>query len=523
MQLVKDGDVTELTGMEMPDASSADDGDRLALDMAAAWARGERRPVEYYLDRHPKLQDSPGEVARLIYEEVCLRAELGEEVRAEELVRSFPGWARELRVMLDCHRLVRARLAPPEFPTVGETLGDFELLAELGRGAQGRVYLAAQPRLADRLVVLKVSLREDREYLSLARLQHTNIIPLYGVHDFPARRLQALCQPYFGGATLALLLDLLRPVPVALRTGRLLVEALDRVGRKSPLPLPARGPRTFLARASYTEAICWIGACLAEALQYAHEQGLVHLDLKPANVLLAADGQPLLLDFHLARRPIAVGQAVPEGMGGTPQYMSPEQRAAFDAAANRLPMPAAVDHCADVFALGRLLYCALSGAELGLGLPLPPLHRCNPQISVGLSDIVRCCMAHDPDDRYRDAAALAADLRFHLTDRPLRGVANRSLIERWGKWRRRQPYALLGVGLLLAVGATGATVGTTLLELQRDRQVRPAEASEAPAFQQARSTVRPACSAMTNRLPAQPRHPFPESARGRGSSLRVDG
>src|SRR5262249_2760202 len=162
---------------------------------------------------------------------------------------------------------------------------------------------------------------DHREFLCLARLQHTHIIPLYGVHDFPARNLRALCQPYLGGATLARLLDLLRPTPAARRTGRALVEALDRAGQGLPPALPGRGPRAALARAPYAEAVCWIGLCLAEALQHAHERGLVHL--KPSNVLLAADGQPLLLDFHLALHPVPVGESAPEGMGGTPEYMSP--------------------------------------------------------------------------------------------------------------------------------------------------------------------------------------------------------
>src|SRR5262249_6180260 len=139
---------------------------------------------------------------------------------AEELVRRFPRWTEELAVLLDCHRLMQSRLTPPLFPDVGSSLGDFRLVAELGRGSHGRIYLATQTGLADRPVVLKVTPRRAREHLSLARLQHTHIIPLHAVYDFPARNLRALCMPFLGGATLAPVLEFLRDQPLAQRTGQ---------------------------------------------------------------------------------------------------------------------------------------------------------------------------------------------------------------------------------------------------------------------------------------------------------------
>src|SRR5439155_24824652 len=217
--------------------------------------------------------------------------------------------------------------ATRRFPAAGETLGDFLLLAELGRGAQGPVFLASQLSLGDRPVVLKLTPCDASEHLSLARLQHTHIVPLYSVQDHPARGLRALCMPYFGGATLARLFEALRPVPPPQRTGQGLLDALDRAQSAAPQVAPARRRVSIAHRDNdYVQAICEIGACLADALQYAHDRGLVHLDLKPSNVLIAADGQPMVLDFHLARGPLHPDDEGPAWLGGTPGYMSPEQR-----------------------------------------------------------------------------------------------------------------------------------------------------------------------------------------------------
>ena len=117
-------------------------------------------------------------------------------------------------------------------------------------------------------------------------------------------------------------------MPVGRRTGQSLLDVLDRTQQASPWPQSGASPTgRFLARSSYVRAVCWIGACLADALQYAHERGLVHMDVKPSNILLTADGQPMLLDFHLAREPIPRDEPPAEGVGGTPGYMSPEQEA----------------------------------------------------------------------------------------------------------------------------------------------------------------------------------------------------
>ncbi|MFO0845252.1 MAG: hypothetical protein U0797_23195 [Gemmataceae bacterium] len=130
-----------------PPRPPAGPGECLAAEMASDWARGERRPAEHYLADQPALLDSSEVAVRLIYEEVCLRGEGGEGVSAEELGRRFPRLAGELAVMLDCHRLVEARLSPPAFPAPGEGAGRVPpRLRVLGRGARGCVFRDAAGR-----------------------------------------------------------------------------------------------------------------------------------------------------------------------------------------------------------------------------------------------------------------------------------------------------------------------------------------------------------------------------------------
>jgi serine/threonine protein kinase/tetratricopeptide (TPR) repeat protein len=442
-------------------------GRRLAAEMRQRWARGERPIAEEFFRADPRVQDQPEAALELIYEEYCLRRSSDDSEAEAEVLGRFPQWASQLRVMLDCHRVLEADHDSPKLPNVGDVVGGFRLVAELGRGSCGRVYLGTQTALADRPVVLKITPLDGSEHLSLARLQHTNIVPLHSVVDDTGRAIRILCMPYFGRATLA---SLLRQATDARRTGQCIIDAIDRVQEPIWLPAATAGAvRQMLSHVSYVRAMCWIAACLADALEFAHAHGLVHLDLKPSNVLLANDGQPMLLDFHLARAPVQAGGQPPENFGGTEDYMPPEQRAAMRSLQNGRPVETTVDGRADVYALGAILYESLGG-QLPITAGARPLSKLNARVSVGLSDIVTKCVADRPEDRYLHARDLADDLRRHASDQPLVGVANRSIAERWVKWRRRRPATLRGSATVAVVAGAVLVLATGTWMQWRDRR-----------------------------------------------------
>jgi serine/threonine protein kinase/Tfp pilus assembly protein PilF len=443
--------------------------EQLASQMAESWRRGERLLADELLLRHPQLLESREAAFRLICEEICLAEEAGVTLDMDKLTGRFPMWGTEIQRLLECHELLKLERVPPA--PADDILADFQTVLELGSGAQGRVVLARQISLSDRPVVLKITPCKGQEHLSLASLQHTHISPLYWVHEDMEKNQRVLCMPFFGTVTLHAVLHALAAKPPSERSGQDLLDVLDHAQSRLPISLPSQGPlRRFLGSESYVRAVCWIGSRLADALQYAHERNLAHLDLKPSNVLLGHDGQPLLLDFHLARAPIRPDGPRPAGIGGTPQYMSPEQRTLLNSLCDGKPLILPVDGRSDIFSLGLILY-QLLGRSLPWSRSLPRLEQCNPAVSPGLADILHKCLAEHPSARYQDARALAADLSRHLEHRPLHGVRNRSWTERWRKLQHRRP-GIIPIAVVMGVLAFAVALTGFLFHAARQRQAR---------------------------------------------------
>jgi serine/threonine protein kinase len=307
---------------------------------------------------------------------------------------------------------------------LGDRLGDFELLRVLGAGSYCRVYLARQTSLG-RLVALKVTTEDisGAEARTLARLEHAHIVQVFSEAIDAERGLRLLCMQYVPGATLETLRRALVERSRSDWGGRLILDLLDAAGSE-PVPLDpaALREREFLAGCSFDEAVCWFGARLAEALAHAHGLGVLHRDVKPANVLLNRYGRPLLADFNVAS---AVRGDGGDGsrVGGTLGFMAPEH---LDAFSGVIP-PEDVDERADVYSLGMVLFELLAGhpassvtrrtSLLEMVRELRALRSAGPPElpaeaagSAPLAAVVRRCLEPDPARRFANAAALAQAL-----------------------------------------------------------------------------------------------------------------
>jgi len=334
-----------------------------------------------------------------------------------------------------------------DIPLPGQTIayiGDYEIIEVIARGGMGVIYKARQ-RSLNRLVALKMLLggghasedfrrRFRQEAETAAKLQHPNIVPIYEVGEHEG-------QPYF---------------------------SMEYVEGPDLGKLATAQPLVPVAAAEHLKTV-------ADAVHYAHHQGVLHRDLKPSNILLGRDNRPRITDFGLARIEKADSNLTLSGqMLGTPGYLPPEQASLRRGQAGPY---------SDVYSLGATLYHLLTGRppfmagtaadtiqQVLSADPVSP-QRLNPRLPKDLNTICLKCLAKEPTRRYASAAALAEDLGRFLRGEPIlaRPV---SVGERLGLWAKRNPVVATLTGALaltLCVGAVAVLWQWRQAENQRQR------------------------------------------------------
>ena len=316
-----------------------------------------------------------------------------------------------------------ARFVPFEPAELARQFPQLEIIELLGQGGMGVVYKARQRQL-DRLVALKIlppqigqteafAERFTREARSLARLSHPRIVIIYDFGHTEAG-LYYFIMEYVDGT------DLRRVI----QTGEL----------------------------SASEALKIIPQ-ICEALQYAHEEGIVHRDIKPENILLNRKGQVRIADFGLAKlldRPATGPTSMLTKVGqqmGTPHYMAPEQ----------IEHPSEVDHRADIYSLGVVFYEMLTG-ELPLGRFAPPSQKA--QVDIRLDNVVLRTLEKEPERRYQHISEVKTDVEA-ISSGGRSGVSYRPAAD--DKLEAvRQRIRAPGIGLMIA-GLINCGIGLILL------------------------------------------------------------
>lgn len=494
--------------------------------------------------------DDPRVVA--VVQEYLAQLEQGLTPEREDYLRRHPELAPAIAQCLDGLELVRAvspgvkgstsrnlwstapdRAGPDAVPEFApRALGDFQIVRELGRGGMGVVYEAVQLSLGRR-VALKVLpfaatfdarqlQRFKNEAQAAALLHHTNIVPVYAVGS--DRGVHFYAMQLIEGQSLAVLLRQLREqAGLAVSVGangksksgamsQTDVGATDAyLGGVVPTEKPvsigvARSTagaslsvtaRTTRGGETHFQKVARLVLQAADALDHAHQLGIVHRDIKPANLLVNVAGTLWITDFGLAQFQTDTGLTRTGDMLGTFRYMSPEL-----AAGQRT----SVDHRTDIYSLGATFYELLTlepvfSGETRQELLYQILHEepraprsFHRSIPFELETIVLKALRKAPAERYATAAELAEDLRRFLQNRPI--LARRPTpLDRARKWARRHPSAVVAAVVLFAFGIVGLAVSNWLIAAEQqktadalDREKLRANESE-ELFRQAKQAV----------------------------------
>ncbi|MGC3969951.1 MAG: serine/threonine-protein kinase [Pirellulales bacterium] len=430
---------------------------RARLDLVFNRWKTSRPDAREALQDHPDFAEDESIVLELAYVAYQRRRGAGEDLDLQDYCRQFPEIEGTLQQVLEVDQYFSSNADllfddddPLEWPLPESTVGDFEIVKELGRGAFARVYLARERSLGARLVVLKMSKTDVGEAKTLGRLHHPHIVPIYSV-GATDDGCHLLCMPYCGESTIA---DFLHRKT---KNGELIsVSALLKDDGDEPKYPVVQLPGVWKSKSDYVEFVLQIGAALASGLAHAHSQGVLHLDLKPSNVLVMPDGRPLLLDFNLA----VDNQELQRKLGGTLPYMAPEVLASISSTED---VRRSIDGRADLFGLGVVLYQLLTFRlpfPAGkLDLPFSALaQRQIDQIAAArplwteqdrlvgrrAMEVIGRCLKARPSERPASASELADDLRRCLT---LDSQVERQF--------RRKPKRMFAATFTFAVAAIG--------------------------------------------------------------------
>ncbi len=289
-----------------------------------------------------------------------------------------------------------------------EIIGNCKILSLVGKGAFASVYLAEDLSLG-RKVALKVSFLGQGEARTLAQLDHENIIQVYSQFEVPEKELFVISMQYVPSISLQDLIPELKLHPAKTIKGNTVLSILARRTRNDEfvMDLNAFSKRQKLLGYSHKEWVVSVGVSLARALAVAHSRRVLHLDIKPANILLRRDGRPFLVDFNVSvEAGILKDGTIPENFGGTFHYMPPEQRAVFKSEDRKTAIQS-VDERSDIYSLCRVLLVMMVIGQV-------------PRDDSGTVELIERGMNDSPALRFQSAEELARTLHSHLKSLSIR-------------------------------------------------------------------------------------------------------